>query len=165
MSLPLQLSPRLGKALVVGAGPVGARKVDNLVAAGFRVIWVDPKLERPSDLPESVEGIARPFEKSMLDRVRLVFTCTNNREVNRSIAQAALAAGLLVCCSDAPEEGNFISPAVYRHAGVTVAVSTDGYAPALAAALRDELVAAFPDNLADRLDVARRRRSKEPPDS
>jgi uroporphyrin-III C-methyltransferase/precorrin-2 dehydrogenase/sirohydrochlorin ferrochelatase len=49
---------------------------------------------------------------------------------------------------------------VLRRAGVTLAVSTDGHAPALAGLLREGLEAVLPDDLDRWLAAARRERRK-----
>jgi cobalt-precorrin 5A hydrolase/precorrin-3B C17-methyltransferase len=70
-----------------------------------------------------------------------VFAATNQRALNAQIAIDAAALGLLCNVADAPAEGSFHLPAVYRGDGVTIAVSTDGANPARAVAVRDAIAA------------------------
>ena len=51
----------------------------------------------------------------------------------------AVARGILCNVADAPEEGSFHLPAVYRGAHATIAVSTSGVDPAGAKRLRDQI--------------------------
>ncbi len=123
--------------LVVGAGPVAARKVAGLAAAGRAVrvvaVAVSPSLDR-SLVAEVRE---RPFTVEDLEGVRLVVTATGSRDVDAEVAAAATAAGLWVNAADQPDDCSFILPAIARNGPLTVAVSTGGASPALARRVRD----------------------------
>ncbi len=137
--LPILLSLAGSAVLVVGGGAVGRRKAGVAARAGARVRVLDP-LARPPDFDAGVEWIASPYDKSSLAGVTCVFACAT-AEVNAAVVADALACGLLVSDAAVPERGNFTLPAIGRAGGVTVAVSTGGASPRLAARLRDELVA------------------------
>ncbi|MDH4148513.1 MAG: siroheme synthase, partial [Acidimicrobiia bacterium] len=93
------------RCLVVGAGRVGARKVDALLAAGATVVVVAPELD------EHLEGLAasgtaelvlhrRRFVASDVDGCALVVAATDDPRVNELAAAAAAAAGALVNRAD-----------------------------------------------------------------
>jgi siroheme synthase-like protein len=135
------------RVLVVGAGPVAARKVDGLAAAGAFVRVVAPDVS-PSLKRELVAELRqRPFEAADLDGVRLVVTATGDREVDAAVAAAATAAGLWVNAADQPADCTFILPAVARNGPLSVAVSTGGASPALARRLRDHAAALLTDEV------------------
>jgi precorrin-2 dehydrogenase/sirohydrochlorin ferrochelatase len=134
---PVYLDLRDVLVLVVGAGPVAARKVAGLAAAGARVRVVAPSVSPSLDRALVDELRERPFEAADLDDVRLVVTATGSRDVDASVAAAATAAGLWVNAADQPEDCSFILPAIARNGPLTVAVSTGGASPALARRLRD----------------------------
>jgi siroheme synthase-like protein len=148
--------------LVVGAGPVAARKVAGLAAAGAVVRVVAPEVS-PAMEAEIAAGhvdtlVRRPFRPADLEGVRLAVTATGE-EVDAAVAAAATAAGIWVNAADRPEVCGFILPAVARSGAVSIAVSTDGASPALARRLRDEAgrvlgddVAALAERLAARRD-------------
>lgn len=132
------------RAVVVGGGPVGARKVHGLLAAGIRVCLVSPTtVEDLRALAErrEIEWEQRPYRTGDLDGARLAIAATGEREINRRIADDARGAGILCNVADVPEEGSFIVPAVHRSADLLVAVSTGGSSPARATAVRDRLAA------------------------
>ena len=144
-------------ALVVGAGPVAARKAAGLAEAGAVVRVVAPDVSPAmTTAVESgqVDTLARRgFRPSDLGGVRLVVTATGT-DVDHEVAAAATAAGIWVNAADRPGDCSFILPAVARHGQVSVAVSTDGASPALAQRLRDEAEALLTDDvvtLAERL--------------
>ena len=68
-------------------------------------------------------------------------------EVNREVAAAAHARGIFVNAVDDVESASAYAGAVVRRAGVTIAISTDGEAPALAGLVREALEALLPDDL------------------
>jgi cobalt-precorrin 5A hydrolase/precorrin-3B C17-methyltransferase len=132
-------------ALVVGGGAVGERKIRGLLDAGIPV-----RLISPAATPQvqtwaeegSIEWIPRSYHPDDMahdEAISLVFAATDQREVNRQVAQEADEHGVLCNVADAPHEGTFHVPAVYRGQGVMIAVSTMGKSPARAAHVRDRL--------------------------
>jgi precorrin-2 dehydrogenase/sirohydrochlorin ferrochelatase len=155
---PVYLDLTDAPVLVVGAGPVAARKVEGLAAAGALVRVVAPEVS-PSLKRELVAELReRRFEAGDLDGVRLVVTATGDRDVDAAVAAAATDAGLWVNAADQPADCTFILPAIARNGPLTIAVSTGGSSPALARRLRDHAAALLTDevaSLADRLAAAR----------
>jgi precorrin-2 dehydrogenase len=134
---PVYLDLRGVLVLVVGAGPVAARKVAGLAVAGARVRVVASAVSPSLDRTLVDEVHERPFEPADLEGARLVVTATGDRDVDASVAAAATAAGLWVNAADQPADCSFILPAIARNGPLTVAVSTGGASPALARRLRD----------------------------
>jgi len=105
---PIYLDLRDVPVLVVGAGPVAARKVAGLAAAGARVRVVAPSVSPVLDRALVDEVRERPFEPADLNGVRLVVTATGSRDVDASVAAAATAAGLWVNAADQPDDCSFV---------------------------------------------------------
>jgi siroheme synthase-like protein len=135
------------RVVVVGAGPVAASKLRALVDAGARVTVVAPDV-----VPEirashgEIEILQRPFEPSDLDDTFYVVAAAPP-EVNRAVAREAGSRGLFVNAVDDMENASAYAGAVVQRAGVTIALSTDGEAPALAGLMREALEALLPDDL------------------
>ena len=123
--------------LVVGAGPIAARKVAGLVAAGASVRVVAPEVSPELDRSTIVELRQRRYEPADLDGVRLVVSATGDAGVDATVAADATAAGIWVNAADQPADCSFILPAIARNGPLAVAVSTGGASPALARRLRD----------------------------
>lgn len=142
--------------LVVGAGPVAASKLRGLLEAGARVTVVAP--EMVAEIAAApVERVRRGFEPADLDGVSFVVAAAPP-DVNRQVAAAAHPRGLFVNAVDDLESASAYAGAVFRRAGVTIAISTDGEAPALAGLVREALEALLPDDLERWMDVSREAR-------
>jgi siroheme synthase-like protein len=135
--------------LVVGAGPVAARKVAGLAAAGASIRVVARDVGADLDVDLVAELRRRPYEPRDLDGVRLVVTATGDAAVDAAVAGDATAAGIWVNAADQPSDCTFILPAVARNGPLAVAVSTDGASPALARRLRDRAAELIRDQVAD----------------
>jgi uroporphyrin-III C-methyltransferase/precorrin-2 dehydrogenase/sirohydrochlorin ferrochelatase len=145
--LPVFLKVAGRRVVLVGGGPVAAAKMGGLTGAGADVLVVAPELrqeilERVRDTKGLVVA-ARPFRPDDLDGAWLVVAAATP-EVNRQVAAAAEARRLFVIAVDDPEAASAYGAGVVRRAGVTVAVSTDGAAPALAGLMREGLEALLP---------------------
>ncbi len=129
-TLPLALLTKDRNCLVVGAGNTACRKAASLLEAGARVTVVAPSA--PEDqLPflsqKDLTWHQRPFEAGDVGGIFLVFAATNDPVTNQAILTAARSHGTLCGIVDHGwQEGDFISPAVFRQDEVTVAVSTGG---------------------------------------
>jgi siroheme synthase-like protein len=133
--------------LVVGGGPIGARKADGLAAAGACVRLVATDVSEHVDVTQIDDLRARPFEPDDLDGVRLVVTATGIEDVDASVSALARSRGIWTNAADQPIDCEFILPAIARRGRVTVAVSTDGASPALARELRNVIDAFLTDEI------------------
>jgi uroporphyrin-III C-methyltransferase/precorrin-2 dehydrogenase/sirohydrochlorin ferrochelatase len=149
MLFPLFLKLAGRDVLVVGGGPVGTAKARALVEAGAKVTVVAPDVS--AELREDAAAgrlalAARPFAEADVEGAWLVVAAATG-DVNRAVAAAAEARRTFVLAVDDPATATAYGAGVVRRGGVTVAVSTDGRAPALAGLLREGLEAVLPDEL------------------
>ncbi len=145
--------------LVVGGGPVAEGKLGALLAAGAHVTVVAPEV-RPGLAAAPVQVQRREFRPSDLDGAWLVLAAAPP-EVNRQVESAAQERGVYVNAVDDPVHGSAYTGGVLRRGGVTIAVSTEGRAPALAGLLREALEAALPEDLSDWVATAARLREEQ----
>jgi uroporphyrin-III C-methyltransferase/precorrin-2 dehydrogenase/sirohydrochlorin ferrochelatase len=133
------------KVVVVGGGPVAAGKLGALLAAGAEVVVVAPDIRTEMAQP-GVTLVTRGFEDADLDGAWWVVAAAPP-DVNRRVAEAAEARRLFVNAVDDPAHATAYAGSIVRRAGVTIAISTDGRAPALAGLLREALDAWLPGDL------------------
>lgn len=136
--LLLDVTDRL--IVLVGGGAVAARKAAGLLEAGATHVRCISRTFHP-DLPGAVVRVDGPYEARHLEGAWLVFAATDSPDVNDAVVRDAQERGILVNRADADEQdpGNFVVPARLRKGPITVTVSAGS--PALAAAVRDGLLA------------------------
>ena len=148
--LPLFLDLRGRRVVVVGGGPVAERKIDLLHATGPRLTVIAPtltaRLAARRDAGE-LEHQARAFAAPDLDGARLVVAATDEPEVNRAVAAAAEARGVLANVVDDLALSTAILPAIVDRSPLVVAISTQGTAPALARLVRAQIESAVDESL------------------
>lgn len=136
---PVLLNLRGRRAVVIGGGAVAEQKVSGLLAAGAHVTVVSA--ETTTALSELAAGNRidlrrRPYRTGDLAGAWLAIAATDDRAVNASVWAEAERAGIALNAVDDLEHCSFIAPAIHREGDITVAVSTSGKSPALAARLR-----------------------------
>ena len=156
---PLFLRLAGRRVLLVGAGRVAAAKLPTLLASGAQVAVVAPEV-RPEFEAAEVEIWRRPFEPWDVDGAWLVVAAAPP-EVNRAVAQAASAQRIFVNAVDDVASGSAYTGGVLRRGGLTIAVATEGRAPALAGLVREGLEAVLPDEIEAWVDEARRLRERQ----
>jgi uroporphyrin-III C-methyltransferase/precorrin-2 dehydrogenase/sirohydrochlorin ferrochelatase len=142
---PVFLKLRGRRVLLVGGGSVAASKLDGLLAAGAVVTVVapeiDPALQRPG-----VTLHRRSFEPADLDETWWVVAAAPP-DVNRRVQAVAESKQVFVNAVDDPAHATAYLGSIVRRDDVTVAISTGGRAPALAALLREALDAWLPEDV------------------
>jgi siroheme synthase-like protein len=141
------------RVLVVGAGPVAAGKIRPLVDAGAVVTVVAPEaVPEIESLAGSGNGrtlvtlVRRRFEPGDVEGAWYVVAAAPP-SVNREVAKAAEARCLFVNAVDDLESATAYAGAIVQKAGVTIAMSTDGEAPALVGLMREALESVLPEDL------------------
>jgi uroporphyrin-III C-methyltransferase/precorrin-2 dehydrogenase/sirohydrochlorin ferrochelatase len=135
------------RVLVVGGGHVAQRRVPRLIASGADVVVVSP-VTTPA-----VEGLAgsgeitwheRPFEPADLDETWYAIAATDDPEVNALVSREAEQRRIFCVRADDATQATAWTPAVGRHAGVTVAV-LGNREPRRSAGVRDAIIAGLRD--------------------
>jgi precorrin-2 dehydrogenase/sirohydrochlorin ferrochelatase len=132
--------------VVIGGGSVAERKVKGLLESGALVKLVSPEVSE--DLAalareERIEWRKKVYTPDDLTGAFLVFAATDNREIQDLICFQAQERGQLVNVADDPGCCNFHVPASIRRGDLTLAISTRGKSPAVAAMIRQNLEKEF----------------------
>jgi uroporphyrin-III C-methyltransferase/precorrin-2 dehydrogenase/sirohydrochlorin ferrochelatase len=127
------------RVVVVGGGQVAQRRLPGLFAAQADILLVAP------DVTPAVEAMAkagelrwerRRYRHEDLDRAWYVLALTDDAAVNAAVAAEAERRRIFCVRADDATEATAWTPAVGRHAGVTIAV-LGGHDPRRAAVVRD----------------------------
>ena len=143
---PIMLDVSGRAAVVVGGGPVGLRKARSLCEAGADVRLIT-LADQPGEPLPPVTVMKEPYRRELLEGAMLVFACTDDRALNARVAADARALGALVNVADQPDDCDFFAPATVSRGDVVIAVGTGGSAPALAAAIKQQIDQTLPERL------------------
>jgi len=132
--------------VLVGGGAVAYTKLAELVRAGARVTVVAPEIRPEITSFDGLIIVQRAFVPRDLDAAWFVVAAATP-EVNRQVAEAARERHLFVNAVDDATGASAYAGGVFRRGGVTIAVSTEGRAPALAGLLREGLEVLVPEDI------------------
>jgi uroporphyrin-III C-methyltransferase/precorrin-2 dehydrogenase/sirohydrochlorin ferrochelatase len=145
--LPIFLSLRGRRCVVVGGGHIAERKLALLLRAGASVDVVAPEMSEELQRLAAAGTITawqRAFHASDVQGATFVIAATDLPTVNEQVAAAAQAAGVLVNVVDQPGVGNVVMPSIVDRSPVVIAIGTGGNAPVLARMLRAKLESLIP---------------------
>ncbi len=167
-SFPVALHLADKGCLVVGSNAEAALRAVALVEAGARVRVVcsapGPELQRAAS-EHGFELAVRAFDEHDLDERWLAVLTERDLTLGARMASAALARRVLFCAADQPQQNTYSHLALARAGVVTVAIGTDGRAPALGRRLREELARVFEDaGLAQFAEALAELRERTPPE-
>lgn len=138
---PIFLDIKGKNCLVVGGGPVGARKAAALEKCGANVKVVSDRFSDTFDGWGKTRLCLekKEYEKNDVNGMFLVFAATDNAELNQQIKKDASLLNILCNVADAADISDFLLPSTVNRGDLIVAVSTSGSSPAMAKKIRQDL--------------------------
>jgi len=158
--LPVFLKLVGRRVLLVGGGTVACARLAELVRTGALVTVVAPEIRPAITTFEGLVIVQRGFVASDLDGVWFVVAAATP-EINRQVAAVADARGVFVNVVDDADRATAYMGGVLRKGGATIAISTEGRAPALAGLLREGIEALVPDDIEAWVSAAHRLRQEQ----
>jgi precorrin-2 dehydrogenase/sirohydrochlorin ferrochelatase len=142
MKYPIFLNLKSKRAVVIGGGPVAARKILSLLDTGARVVVVAEHIDdvlRAKCQNTNIEFVEAKYSKDYLVGATLAFAATNDAKTNAQIYKDCQQLEVLCNVVDNPTLCDFFTPAVVKRDDLQIAISTDGNFPAYAGHLRQKL--------------------------
>lgn len=143
MYLPIFLDLKGRKVLVIGGGRIAAEKLKKLMPceADVLVITKEVKDEYIEEQAKSgkIKLEIREFSESDLEGVFIVISATDNSEFNQRVYDLCSSRNIPVNSVDQKDKCSFIFSAEIRRGDLTIAVSTGGASPGLAARIRNQI--------------------------
>jgi len=139
---PVFLDLKGKPCVIIGGGEVAERKIQYLLECQATLTIVSPDVTsgiKAKANSGEIVWLERKYIEGDLDGVVLAIAATDQRDVNKVIAEEASNKGVVLNVVDDAALCTFIAPAVVRRGEVTVALSTGGASPALARKLRESL--------------------------
>ena len=160
--LPILLA-NLGdvRTVVVGGGVVAEGKVVQLLESNARITLISPELTpKLAELAEqgAFTHLNRPYQHGDFAETFMVIGATDDRAVNAAVWAETQERNILCNVVDDPPHCNFYAVSVVRQGELTIGISTNGVAPALANRMRKHLEQEFGPEYAEFLTIMRERR-------
>jgi len=145
---PLFIDSNKINAIVIGGGDVAARKIELLLKATTNITVMAAQVN--SSVLRLIEHyqlnwLEHNYQTGFLNDKSLVIAATDNRQVNKAIAEEAEQLKLLVNVVDQPELCSYITPAIIDRSPMIIAISSCGSAPVLVRMLREQIDKLLPD--------------------
>ena len=147
---PLFIDARELRCLIVGAGEVGARKLELMMKTPAKITVIAPfacNTVKQLAKKNNVTLLEREFIDSDLEDKDIVFVATNNSDTNRYVHDCAIKKKVLVNVVDNTPLCQFITPSIVDRSPVVIAMSSGGAAPVLLRYLRQKLESVLPTHL------------------
>ncbi|HAQ21559.1 MAG TPA: porphyrin biosynthesis protein [Prolixibacteraceae bacterium] len=122
--LPISIDISNSKVLIIGGGKRALKKIRILQRFGAQLEVVAENIINEI-YSTGVVCFLKKYESSDLKGYLMLYSCTNNEELDRQIAHDGKVAGLLVNIHDNPKLCQFVSPAIYQDGNILVAVSSN----------------------------------------
>ena len=122
--LPISIDISNRKILIIGGGQSALKKIRILQRFGATMEVLAENIDKEI-LSIGITCYQKRYEKSDLQGYLMLYSCTNNQELDTQIALDGREAGVLVNIHDNPSLCQFVSPAIYQDGNITVAVSSN----------------------------------------
>jgi precorrin-2 dehydrogenase len=138
--LPISVDLAHTRVMLVGDGAAARRRLALLNEAGAEMLEIYAPMPEPTLVQMAGSRLRRRLPRSSeVARAQLVFLAGVAEPIASEIRRVAESAGVLVNVEDDRGRSNFHSAAVFRRGDLTVAISTNGTSPGLAALMRQVL--------------------------
>lgn len=153
---PVYINLTAKPAVVIGGGTIAEGKVLGLLEADARVTLIAPEITPTlHELAENgkIAWEQRSYRDGDLENAAIAISATDDPAVNHRVWEEAQQRRILINVVDDPPYCDFIAPAIVRRGDITLAISTNGKMPALAAHLRRELEKSFGEEYEQLLEM------------
>lgn len=122
--LPVSIDISNQKILIIGGGESAYKKLMILKRFNANVEII------ALTVCDKIKAVGVPYfetayKKELLKGYLMLYSCTNNEWLDNQILKDGTEMGVLVNIHDKPELCQFVSPAIFKHGKITVAVGSN----------------------------------------
>ncbi len=139
---PILINLQKFRCIVVGGGRVAHRKVLSLLKFGADITVISPKIIQPIlelEKHNSISIIKKAYSEECIIGYGIVFSATDNPEINRTVRKDCTNKGILLNVVDDPVLCDFILPANVIRGNLTISISSQGNAPFFTKKMKDRI--------------------------
>jgi siroheme synthase-like protein len=122
--LPISIDISSQRILIIGGGESAYKKLKILQRFDAQVEVIALKV-CDEIKTNGVKYIETAYRKELLKGYLMLYSCTNNEELDRQILEDGKEMGVLVNIHDNPKLCQFVSPAIFQNGKITVAVGSN----------------------------------------
>ncbi len=124
--LPISLDISGHKILIIGGGESAFKKL-NILQTFDANVEVLAKEVSDKIKATGIKYYQKRYQKEDIVGYLMLYSCTNNQELDKQILEDGKQAGVLVNIHDMPVLCQFVSPAIYKKGNITIAVGSNGH--------------------------------------
>ena len=162
-NFPIFLEIKNKPVLVIGGGDIALRKIKLLIKSKPNLKVVAKNFcEEILDLKDrySIDIIQKDFHPDDIEFPIIIIAATNNKLLNKQIAQIGGKKKIPVNVVDQPSLCTFTMGSIVERGSLVVSISSSGKAPVLVRQLREKIEMMIPDAYKDLVDLAGSLRDK-----
>jgi uroporphyrin-III C-methyltransferase/precorrin-2 dehydrogenase/sirohydrochlorin ferrochelatase len=156
-NFPIFLEIRNKPVLVIGGGDIALRKIKLLLKSKPNIKVIATNFcEEILDLKDrhSIDIIQKDFHPHDVEFPMIIIAATNNKPLNKQIAQIGVNKKITVNVFDQPSLCTFKMGSIVERGSLVVSISSSGKAPVLVRHLREKIEMMIPDAYKDLVDLA-----------
>lgn len=128
------------RVVVIGGGNVAFRKTSSILEYGASLQVVSPEfIESFYSIRDKVQLIKESYRTEHIHKADIVIAATSRTEMNKEILNYCKSNNILCNCADDGDSSDFTIPSSMKRGDLTIAISTEGKSPALAARIKRDL--------------------------
>ena len=147
------------EVLLVGGGSVALQKARVLLKNKIPLTLIAPET-CPEIIQLGIKVIRKKLSTEDLNQSTIVVDATGNAEVAKMILAEKKSRFFLYNCVDQPDLCDFYFSSLLNYGHLKIAVSTDGYSPAIGQVVRDKISTLIPAEMEALLEKTGQNRGK-----
>ncbi len=124
--LPISIDIENEQILIIGGGKVGLHKVEGLERFTQNIKIISREVSDEIRTRKWLTIVEKEYEPSDLEGHLIVYAATNDQVLNSQIRKDSREYRCFLNVVDKPSNCDFISPAIFKHNNMSVAVSSNG---------------------------------------
>ena len=154
---PVLINLKEFPVIIIGGGDVALRKAESLLKFNGDITVLAPDIcESLLELKNKnkIKILKGYYAPEHIKNFKIIFSATNDPEVNKQIYDDCKKEGKLLNVVDNPPLCDFILPANVKRGNLTISVASQGSAPFYVKEIKRKLEHLFPEYYKDLLEIA-----------